>query len=186
LSVTLPPHESLDLDLCPAGSCTGQKLHGDLVKLINLTSTADSGIPPQMEILESNLCPGAEDPDQCKAILPDIWNAIALRLWPAYYTPEAEWFCPPLCTDPYDHSPTCDECREGLQAANDQLVDPRTIDHIVERVLASNICSTILDDRCPDFLEFVLRKGIPVLAKSSNPEEFPQFCNFALPGTCPA
>ena len=42
------------------------------------------------------------------------------------------------------------------------------------RVLASNICSTILDDRCPDFLEFVLRKGIPVLAKSSNPEEFPQ------------
>ena len=77
-----------------------------------------------------------------QAILPDIWNAIALRLWPAYYTPEvtndndnwlmvvtddrscslsarfnyqAEWFCPPLCTDPYDHSPTCDECREGLQ-----------------------------------------------------------------------
>merc|ERR1711936_905676 len=185
LSVTLPPHETLDLDLCLAGSCTGQKLHGDVVKLINLTSTADWAIPPQMEILESNLCPEAEDPDQCKAILPDIWKAIALRLWPAYYSPEAEWFCPPLCTDPYGQSPTCDECREGLQAANDQLVDPRSIDHIVGRVLTSNICSTIPDDRCPEFLEVVLRRGIPILAESSNPEEFPQFCNYALPETCP-
>ena len=114
------------------------------------------------------------------------------------------------------------------QASINQLVEPRTIDTIVERFivniiciitimitiiiairfLASDFCSTIPDERCPEFLEAVLRQGLPALVGSSNPDEYPQvfsrkknsseilfrdlyqiiffqFCNFVLPGTCP-
>ena len=98
----------------------------------------------------------------------------------------------------------------STQASLDQLVDPRTIDAIVERFIvsinnitnvnstkninniainvsiintiiltrfvASDFCSTIPDDRCPEFLEAVLRQGIPALVGSSNPDEYPQVC----------
>ena len=96
----------------------------------------------------------------------------------------------------------------NTQASLDQLVDPRTIDAIVERFIvsinnitninstkninniaisiintiaiiltrfeASDFCSTIPDERCPEFLEAVLREGIPVLAEADNPDTYPQ------------
>ena len=107
----------------------------------------------------------------------------------------------------------------STQASLDQLVDPRTIDAIVERFIvsitnitnvnstkninnitnvnstkninniainvntiaiiltrfvASDFCSTIPDERCPEFLEAVLREGIPVLAEADNPDTYPQ------------
>ena len=109
----------------------------------------------------------------------------------------------------------------STQASLDQLVDPRTIDAIVERFivsinnitnvnstkninniainvsiintiaiiltrfLASDFCSTIPDERCPEFLEAVLREGIPILVAGNDPSGYPGFCDFALPGTCP-
>ena len=84
------------------------------------------------------------------------------------------------------------------QASFDQLVVPRTIDTIVERsvvsinrisiiiiciitiiitinrFLASDFCSTIPDERCPVFLEAVLRQGLPALVDASNPDEYPE------------
>ena len=42
------------------------------------------------------------------------------------------------------------------------------------RFLASDFCSTYADERCPEFLEDVLRQGIPALVQSSNPDEYPQ------------
>jgi len=128
----------------------------------------------------------AENPAECEAGLPDFWRAIALRLWPAYYNPEAEWMCADPCANPDDHSMTCDECCAGIRGWFDQLVEPTTIDTIVERFLASDLCSTIPDERCPEFLEAVLRQGLPALVQASNPDEYPQFCHFVLPGTCPA
>ena len=107
----------------------------------------------------------------------------------------------------------------STQASLDQLVDPRTIDAIVERFIvsinnitnvnstkninniainvsiintiiltrfvASDFCSTIPDERCPEFLEAVLREGIPILVAGNDPSGYPGFCDFALPGTCP-
>merc|ERR1712061_321241 len=157
-----------------------------LVNAIRAYTTSDEDITYQQGILVGALCPSAEDPAQCESSLPDFWKAIALRLWPAYYDPEAEWMCADTCADPQDHSLTCDECCNGILETFNQLADPRTIDIVVERFLASDFCSTIPDDRCPEFLEAVLRQGIPALVGSSNPDEYPQFCNFVLPGTCPA
>ena len=45
--------------------------------------------------------------------------------------------------------------------------------------MASDFCATIPDERCPEFLEAVLRGGIPVLAETSNPEEYPQVYIFS-------
>ena len=42
------------------------------------------------------------------------------------------------------------------------------------RFLASDFCLTYADERCPEFLEDVLRQGIPALVQSSNPDEYPQ------------
>jgi len=156
-----------------------------LVNAIRAFTTSDKDITYQQAILVGALCPSAEDPAQCEASLPDFWKAIALRLWPAYYNPEAEWMCAPTCADPEDHSLTCEECCMGLQESIEQLVDQRTIDIIVERFLASDLCSSISDERCPEFLEAVLRQGLPALAEADNPDEYPQFCNYVLPGTCP-
>jgi len=167
--------------LASANTCTDCTT---MVNAISAASTSEESITDQQVILVGALCPGSEDPAQCEAGLPDFWKAIALRLWPAYYNPEAEWMCAPACADPQDTPTTCDQCVEGLQASIDFLVD--SIDAIVERFMASDFCSTIPDERCPEFLEAVLRGGIPVLAETSNPEEYPQFCEAVLPGTCPA
>ena len=76
------------------------------------------------------------------------------------------------------------------------------ISMIALRFLASNSCSTIPDERCPEFLESVLRQGVPVIAEG-NDINFPQvfirskkvvkkalktkillqFCNYVFPGT---
>ena len=47
------------------------------------------------------------------------------------------------------------------------------ISMIALRFLASNSCSTIPDERCPEFLESVLRQGVPVIAEG-NDINFPQ------------
>ena len=80
------------------------------------------------------------------------------------------------------------------QASINQLVEPRTIDTIVERFsvniiciitimialiiairfLASDFCSTIPDERCPEFLEAVLRQGLPALAEADDPDGYPK------------
>merc|ERR1712088_459158 len=168
--------------IASANTCT------DCTAVVNAiveASISDESINTQQAILVGALCPGAEDPAQCEAGLPDFWKAIALRLWPAYYNPEAEWMCGPTCANPSDDPTTCEECCAGLQASLDQLVDPRTIDAIVERFVASDFCSTIPDERCPEFLEAVLREGIPILVAGNDPSGYPGFCDFALPGTCP-
>merc|ERR1719264_274963 len=156
-----------------------------VVNAIVEASISDESINTQQGVLVGALCPLSEEPAQCEAGLPDFWRAIALRLWPAYYNPEAEWMCAPSCADPDDHSLTCDECCMGLQASINQLVEPRTIDTIVERFLASDLCSTIPNKRCPEFLEAVLRQGLPALAEADDPDGYPKFCNYVLPGTCP-
>merc|ERR1712107_833447 len=153
---------------------------------MNAFSTSVEDINYQQDVLVAALCPRSEDPAECEASPPDFWRAIALRLWPGYYDPEAEWMCAPPFQDPQDHILTCEECVQGLKASIDQLADPRSIDVIVERFLKSDCCFTIPDERCPQFLEAVLREGIPVLAETSNPEEYPPFCEAVLPGTCPA
>ena len=48
---------------------------------------------------------------------------------------------------------------------------------IANRFLASDFCSNYADERCPEFLEAVLRQGIPALVQSSNPDEYPQVLN---------
>ena len=78
------------------------------------------------------------------------------------------------------------------QASINQLVEPRTIDTIVERFifniiciimiafiiairfLASDFCSTIPNERCPEFLEDVLRQGLPALAEADDPDGYPK------------
>ena len=57
---------------------------------------------------------------------------------------------------------------------NNIAINVNTIAIILTRFVASDFCSTIPDERCPEFLEAVLREGIPVLAEADNPDTYPQ------------
>ena len=56
------------------------------------------------------------------------------------------------------------------QAAVDQLVEERTIDAIVERLLPE-ICNPGPTAECPEHFEAVIRLGLPMLAAAAQSED---------------
>merc|ERR1712020_744810 len=89
---------------------------------------SEESLESQKAILVGGLCPGAEDVAQCEANLPEFWGMIAALLWPGYWDPSAEWMCGPICAAPQDTTMTCDDCKMGIQAAIDQLLEPDVLD----------------------------------------------------------
>merc|ERR1712183_201683 len=136
-------------------------------------------------ILVGGLCPSAEDVAQCEANLPQFWNMIAALLWPGYWDPTAEWMCADICAAPEDTVMTCDDCKMGIQAAIDQLLEEGTIATIVD-TLTPEICKDNPTEECPASVDAVITQGLPLLAAASDASGFGQACEAAVPGTCPA
>merc|ERR1719184_728098 len=156
-----------------------------VVSTIAARLSSEESIAAQQAILVGGLCPGAEDPAECEAALPGLWAGIAAILWPGYWDPTAEWMCADICAAPEDTVMTCDDCKMGIQAAIDQLLEEGTIATIVD-TLTPEICKDNPTEECPAAVDAVITQGLPLLAAASDASGFGQACEAAVPGTCPA
>merc|ERR1712212_367402 len=152
-----------------------------VVSTIAARLSSEESIAAQQAILVGGLCPGAEDPAECEAALPGLWAGIAAILWPGYWDPTAEWMCADICAAPEDTVMTCDDCKMGIQAAIDQMLATETLDAIVE-FLSGDFCASMGDDRCPEFVDVVIRQGLPMLyaAYASDDAAVAEICNAAV------
>merc|ERR1712172_31830 len=164
-------------DTCTDCTALGSTLGAHLV--------SEHSLAEQDEIMVNGLCPQAENVAECEEQLPNFWESIALVLWPAYYAPEADWMCAGICKAPEDHAMTCEECQTGIMKSQEQLLNPKTIDYLVEQ-LTPLICASVDDERCPTVVDTVIRQGLPLLAAGADTSELPEVCNAAVAGTCPA
>merc|ERR1719239_208085 len=144
-----------------------------VVSTIAARSMSEESLAAQGAILVGGLCPGAPDPAACEAGLPGFWD------------PTAEWMCADICRRPEDVAMTCDDCKMGIQAAIDQLLEPDTLDAIVE-ALAPEICKDNPTEECPAAVDAIIRNGLPLLAAAGGDADFAEACNAAVEGTCPA
>ena len=97
--------------------------------------------------------------------------------------------CAPSCAAPEDTVMTCDDCTMGIQVRNvflqalklrnqsqmaiDQLLAAETLDAIVG-FLSGDFCTSMGDDRCPEFVDVVIRQGLPMLAAAGADGDFSQ------------
>ena len=165
-----------------------------LVSTLGAHLVSEHSLAEQDEILVSGLCPQAENVAECEEQLPNFWESIALVLWPAYYAPEvapisiplqtggfkllirllqADWMCAGICKAPEDHAMTCEECQTGIMKSQEQLLNPKTIDYLVEQ-LTPIICASNEDERCPRVVDTVIRQGLPLLAAEGDTSEIPE------------
>jgi hypothetical protein len=156
-----------------------------VVSTIQARLMSEESLAAQGAIMVGGICPGAEDVAACEAGLPGLWNQIAALLWPGYWDPTADWMCADSCANPEDVTMTCDDCKMGIQAAIDQLLEPDTIDAAVE-FIAPEICKDNPTEECPVAVDAIIRNGLPLLAAASDAQGFAQACNAAVEGTCPA
>merc|ERR1719433_1621421 len=170
------------LALAAADSCSDCTA---VVSTIAARLSSEESIASQQAILVGGLCPTTEDPASCEQDLPGFWSMIAALLWPGYWDPSAEWMCGPICAAPEDTVMTCDDCKMGIQAAIDQLLEEETIATIVE-TLTPEICKDNPTEECPAAVDAVITQGLPLLAAASDASGFGQACNAAVAGTCPA
>merc|ERR1719305_1557341 len=52
--------------------------------------------------------------------------------------------------------------------------------------MCAPICATTGEDRCPEFVDVIIRQGLPMIYAASNDEAVTETCNAAVEGTCPA
>ena len=72
---------------------------------------------------------------------------------------------------------TCDECLTGIMKSQEQLLDPKTIDYLVEQLANGDFCASIDDERCPTVVDTVIRMGLPLLAAGADTSELPEVGN---------
>merc|ERR1711970_54197 len=125
----------------------------------------------QGAILVGGLCPGYEDVAKCEANLPEFWNMIAALLWPGYWDPKAEWMCADICAVPEDTVMTCDDCKMGIQAAIDQLLE--SSGDVVEAI-APEICKENPTEECPAAVDAVITQGLPLLVAAGADSDYAQ------------
>ena len=95
--------------------------------------------------------------------------------------------CADICAAPEDTVMTCDDCKMGIQAkkqnlefvsnrltlqkisqaAIDQMLATETLDAIVE-FLSGDFCATTGEDRCPEFVDVIIRQGLPMIYAASD------------------
>merc|ERR1712203_259554 len=77
---------------------------------------------------------------------------------------------------PEDHAMTCEECQTGIMKSQEQLLNPKTIDYLVEQ-LTPIICASNEDERCPRVVDTVIRQGLSSLLRETSQK----FQRFATP-----
>ena len=72
---------------------------------------------------------------------------------------------------------TCDECIAGVMKSQEQLLNPKTIDYLVDQLANGDFCASIDDERCPEVVDTVIRMGLPLLAAQGDTSELPEVGN---------
>ena len=88
--------------------------------------------------------------------------------------------CAGICKAPEEHAMTCDECIFGIMKSQEQLLDPKTIDYLVDQLANGDFCASIDDERCPTVVDTVIRMGLPLLAAQADTSELPEVGNQKL------
>merc|ERR1719334_1457414 len=88
-----------------------------VVSTLSTYLTSTESLANQVDILLAEVCPGADDPEECVDGLPGFWQGIAMILWPGYWDPEAEWMCntEDICPSQI-RDMTCQDCFDGIKA----------------------------------------------------------------------
>merc|ERR1712127_706641 len=140
----------------------------------------------QKTILSGAIC-GAGDTVTCKANFDTYWGGIGSRLWPGYFNTTADWTCGTRCEAPTEETMDCDSCVTGVKISVDQLLTDYFLDTIVTGLGGDWYCASQEDTRCPEFVDTVIRQGLPILLTESDiGSRFPALCNMGVEGTCPA
>merc|ERR1712215_201478 len=150
--------------------------------------SSEESIDNQVAILLAEVCPQAENPDECLEQLPAFWAKVAGVLWPGYYQPDAEWMCAQegLC-GPAARDINCEECFQGIQGSIDQLLSEPFINGIVEALSGDGFCGMEEDpELCANIIAELIPLALPILAGGSTLEGQQDACNSAVPDTCPA
>merc|ERR1739838_1301516 len=149
-----------------------------VVKALAKDLTSEQSIQDQVNLLLAEVCPVAEDVDQCVEQLPEFWTKIAMTLWPGYYNPDEDFMCGvwTIC-GPSTRTVTCKQCLSGIQATFDQLLSGELF------------CGAEEDpELCAKSIEDLIPAALPVLYAAGVADEGygPMICNEAIPDTCPA
>jgi len=160
-----------------------------VVSTLSTYLTSTESLANQVDILLAEVCPGADDPEECVDGLPGFWQGIAMILWPGYWDPEAEWMCntEDICPSQI-RDMTCQDCFDGIKAGIEQLLLPSTITGIIEALSGDVFCGTFDNsEECASIIEALIPVALPALAGSGGSEEnLTAICNMAVPDTCPA
>jgi hypothetical protein len=84
-------------------------------KLVEFLQTEES-LALQTEALIGTLCPGAEDPAICEAVINTHWALIGLAVYPAFFEPNAICGTLGICNSLVKEW-TCETCIGGIEGA---------------------------------------------------------------------
>merc|ERR1712066_156407 len=147
--------------------------------------TSEESVGKQIDIPLADVCPQVENPKGCVEGLPDFWAQIAQVLWPGYYNAEADWMCAPLCSGAEVRDISCEDCFQGIQKGIDQLLQPETIQAIVDALSGEWFCDAEEDpERCAGVIEVSIPLALPALAANPDQEAGATICNNAIPDLC--
>merc|ERR1712055_1161851 len=150
--------------------------------------SSEESIDNQVAILLAEVCPQAENPDECLEQLPAFWAKVAGVLWPGYYQADAEWMCAQegLCGAGVREI-NCEECFQGIQASVDQMLSEPFINGIVEALSGDGFCGMEEDpELCATVIAQLIPLALNALAANGDPAAATAICNMAIPDTCPA
>merc|ERR1739838_133814 len=161
-----------------------------VVKALAKDLTSEQSIQDQVNLLLAEVCPVAEDVDQCVEQLPEFWTKIAMTLWPLYYNPDEDFMCGvwTIC-GPSTRTVTCKQCLSGVRATMDQLLSEDFVSGIVYWLSGEGFCGAEEDpELCAKTIEDLIPAALSVFYAAGVADEGygPMICNEAIPDTCPA
>merc|ERR1712179_419527 len=96
-----------------------------VVSTLGVYLTSDESISAQVDILLSEVCPTAPNPEECVEGLPAFWTRVAMVLWEGYYNPSAEWMC---ATEDICGAPAKSKLAKSLRNSSQLLFQPSLLD----------------------------------------------------------
>ena len=181
----LPALMAMAAATTPCEDCT------NIVNAVRDFLTSEPSMQRQVEVLLAEVCPGADNPDECVAGLPGFWAQIGAIMWPGYYEASAEWMCG---TEEFCGAPsrlprdfTCEDCLGGIKASVEQLLEPETVAAIVDALSGDILCGMAEDPAgCATAVAGLIPAALPALAKAGEADTVtgPMICNSAMEGVC--
>merc|ERR1711915_279176 len=112
--------------------------------MLDYLMSAES-IAEQIEIINANVCPGAEDPAGCEAGIRAWWEGIAMAMYPVFLEPNS--VCGELGACMIKNlvgEPTCDECTGSVAAVAALIGSEEKIAEVIAFLNGDGFCEPAL------------------------------------------